>query len=385
MSIFRLKPFRTHPIVRALSSPVWMQVLLPVIMLYLIAGTWAQKEMGLYRATQMFFQDWIFRAGPVPLPGMPVFICILAVNLAAKLVFSSPWRKDRAGIIVAHMGALLLMVGGFLTAVTAREGFIELKPGEMENSVSDYHDRELAVLTAGSGQTLRTWPHDELHKGRILSVPAGGTAGAPEVPFRIEILRTCRNCAIRPRKTGPESGDGWRHAANQLELFPAPLEIEDEINRAGAVIEVQGAGAVHNGRYILFEDMPGFPVIADVKIALRRAQRPLPFAVELIEFRRETHPGTPVARHYESMIRVHDGPASWESRVSMNAPLRYRGYTLYQSSYVQTGRGQKPEISVLAVVWNAGRIFPYLAGSLMCLGMALHFVTGRRLQSGETA
>jgi len=42
----------------------------------------------------------------------------------------------------------------------------------------------------------------------------------------------------------------------------------------------------------------------------------------------------------------------------MNKPLRYKGYTFFQSAYERDQSGE--EITILAVVENKGRIFPYL-------------------------
>ena len=56
----------------------------------------------------------------------------------------------------------------------------------------------------------------------------------------------------------------------------------------------------------------------------------------------------------------------------MNRPLRYRGYTFYQSSYAEDGRGG--ESSTFSVVRNSGRWLPYVASALLFLGLAGHFL-----------
>jgi len=86
-----------------------------------------------------------------------------------------------------------------------------------------------------------------------------------------------------------------------------------------------------------------------------------------------------MAKSYQSRVRIYDGKAQWESLISMNAPLRYKGYTFFQSSFIATPDG---DISVLAVVWNAGRAFPYISGIAMCLGIILHMFVRRRKNKG---
>ena len=55
----------------------------------------------------------------------------------------------------------------------------------------------------------------------------------------------------------------------------------------------------------------------------------------------------------------------------MNAPLEHKGYTLYQASYAELGSG---EATVLAVVQNYGRLFPYISKYYYVHGF---FFTGR--------
>jgi hypothetical protein len=64
----------------------------------------------------------------------------------------------------------------------------------------------------------------------------------------------------------------------------------------------------------------------------------------------------------------------------MNEPMRHKGYTLYQSSFDLSG--EKP-FTVLHVVRNRGRIFPYAASLIMALGLILHLAI--RIRQGAAA
>ncbi len=77
-----------------------------------------------------------------------------------------------------------------------------------------------------------------------------------------------------------------------------------------------------------------------------------------------------MARSYESRVLIHTPELDREVVISMNKPLRYDDYTLYQSSYSQTEQG---ESSTLAVVRNPGRMLPYIASLVISLGMVVHF------------
>ncbi|SVA41121.1 uncharacterized protein METZ01_LOCUS93975, partial [marine metagenome] len=55
--------------------------------------------------------------------------------------------------------------------------------------------------------------------------------------------------------------------------------------------------------------------------------------------------------------------------IQMNEPLRYKGYTFFQSSFIE---GPEGETTVLAVVKNYGRLFPYISSIIMCIGLLFH-------------
>ena len=57
--------------------------------------------------------------------------------------------------------------------------------------------------------------------------------------------------------------------------------------------------------------------------------------------------------------------------IKMNEPLRHRGYTFYQASFLE---GELSDISVLAVVKNYGRLFPYISSIIMCIGILMHLI-----------
>ena len=57
--------------------------------------------------------------------------------------------------------------------------------------------------------------------------------------------------------------------------------------------------------------------------------------------------------------------------IKMNEPLRYKGYTFYQASFIE---GKLKDTSVLAVVKNYGRLFPYISSIIMCFGLLVHMI-----------
>lgn len=98
----------------------------------------------------------------------------------------------------------------------------------------------------------------------------------------------------------------------------------------------------------------------------------LPMTVKLLDFVKSLHPGTDIPRSFSSRVEIAEGGARRQAVISMNRPLRYRGYTLYQSSYAEDARGG--ESSTFLVVRNSGRWLPYAASALLFLGLAGHFL-----------
>ncbi|MCM8794316.1 MAG: cytochrome c biogenesis protein CcsA [Candidatus Omnitrophica bacterium] len=73
-----------------------------------------------------------------------------------------------------------------------------------------------------------------------------------------------------------------------------------------------------------------------VRVEYRSQRMQLPFAVKLLDFKRIDYPGTQIAEEFASDVELIDPRrgAVLRKTVSMNNPIRYRGYTLFQASYI---------------------------------------------------
>ncbi|PIE20185.1 MAG: hypothetical protein CSA66_01115, partial [Proteobacteria bacterium] len=149
---------------------------------------------------------------------------------------------------------------------------------------------------------------------------------------------------------------------------------DHERNRAGLRFRVVGAGAA-DGTYATLQGLrTPESIVVDGKryvIDLRRRRTMLPFQIQLIDFEKRLHPGTGMAKAYSSTINLIENGGSRRVVIAMNEPMRHRGYTFYQSSFVE---GQQGEATVLAVVKNVGRLFPYVSSIIICLGLLLHLL-----------
>ena len=346
----------------------------PAIMLYatawlivlLIVGTLAQKEMGLHLAQQTFFSSWWLSIGPLPLPGGRLTMAVIGVSLALKLLREREWSRKTVGVHVVHLGAVLLFAGGFLTAYFSEEGHLTLKEAETGRLVRDYHAPELAVIETSDPnvEVVTAYAANWLQPGQDLI--------AEDRPFTVTVRAFTRNCEVSRRKSPapPE----YRGMAQRFELVSLPDDPEAERNRAGLSLVIHEPNEIR-GTYLLVEGATVDQTLTvgdrSYRLVLRNEQRQLPFAVELLDFERVVYPGTEKPKHFRSVVHVIDEDGlKRRAVIQMNEPLRHRGYTLYQSSFASG----PVETSVFAVVKNVGRIFPYLSSLVMCAGLLFHLL-----------
>lgn len=96
-----------------------------------------------------------------------------------------------------------------------------------------------------------------------------------------------------------------------------------------------------------------------------------PYTITLLEFKHELYAGTDIPSNFASKIHLSD-PSRGENRdvlIYMNNPLRYRGETFYQASWLPQDKG-----TILQVVRNPASITPYVACSLVALGLITQFL-----------
>jgi len=337
--------------------------ILPLLMVVLVIGTLAQAEMGLFLAQQRYFASWIIWFGYLPFPGGHLLIGLFTLHLFLKFIVASEWRWVKAGIILSHAGALILLVGGLLTALLAREYYMVIPEGQTSPFLYDYHARELMIFE--DDRMVGAIPFEQLQIG---DVPL-------DKSFELSVMQRCTNCLIERREDSAQDfGDAPLHSMAAFMALDSTAPVrEAEANISGVTLQISGSDT--DGIYLAFEAMPK-PVEFQAggqayKILLGKRQTRLPFAIELVDFKKESYPGEVMARAYSADVIVHDGGLNWPAHIAMNKPLRYQGYTFYQSAFERNEQG---EITILAVVENKGRLFPYIGTIVITIGLLLHLI-----------
>ena len=113
---------------------------------------------------------------------------------------------------------------------------------------------------------------------------------------------------------------------------------------------------------------------------------PICFQVFLNKFEVTRYLGTMKAKEYASQVslgRVGDNlkdesKVQFKSMISMNEPLKYEGYTIYQASFQEDEMTGQPVASVFSVNKDPGRAIKYFGSIILSLGIVWLFYQRRK-------
>lgn len=359
------KKLQRHPLLKFCSSLKIALTCLILLFILTLWGTVDQVYSGLYLAQERFFNSFFFLfAGFLPFPGAQLVLWVFFINLVCVALTRLVYRWDQAGVIITHAGLLLFLLAAFVTLHGVEESHLTLQEGEAANVSSAYHDWEVALWKeTDGGKDVIAYDTARLRAGGELSFLEHGLA-----------LTVGHYYPNSEAYTGDPAG--ILNASGIQTLKPVTLNKEPEKNFPGIALTLRGA-TPENVQVLLYggEDKP-LKITKDAQnyfLQLRRKNFPLPFLLRLKDFTVEWHPNTEIARSYKSLVEITlPGGGTREVLISMNEPLRYKDFTLYQASYSVDSAGR--ESSTLAVVKNSGRLLPYVASLVTFAGLAVHFL-----------
>ncbi|MBK7404503.1 MAG: cytochrome c biogenesis protein ResB [Phycisphaerales bacterium] len=95
---------------------------------------------------------------------------------------------------------------------------------------------------------------------------------------------------------------------------------------------------------------------------------PLPFTIQLVDFRKSDYPGSEMAMAFESDVKVTTAEKpQFDFNIHMNHPYTQGGWKVYQSGFVGD------DVTVLQVTRDPGLVLMYVACSTLVLGIILTF------------
>ena len=344
---------------------VWLIVLV-------FFGTIVQKDIGLYAAQMKYFSSWFIWFWFFPLPSGKLTMLVMFINLSCYFVRPNILSSKKIGITTTHFGVILMLVGGGLTSFFSHEGSVVVNEGEKADFYENYYNKEFVIINTSEldSDNFTVFGDPLLVKNNILSHKS--------IPFKVEILDYYVNC--KPVSRIYEGREEFKGMAKNFFLQQLPLEKEYEKNISGIIYKVYNSES-SDGIYLNYIGQPITQTLtqnnSDYMLILRRERTYLPFDLELIDFKKVMHPGTQIAKSYSSLVNLIENDIPRKVLISMNEPLRHRGYTFYQASFIENGLKQT---SVLATVKNHGRLFPYISTIIMCIGILYHmlFMTSKR-------
>lgn len=364
-----------------LSSPTLVTFAVLWLIILLIAGTIEQKYIGLYAAQQKYFASFVLWQWGVPLPATKTTLLVICIGITAKILQPAAWKVKKIGNTLVHAGVLVLLTGTIVTGIGKQEGYLVLDKesdggeyiqGNIKEYMEGYYAAEMVITNGEDVALTHVFKQDQL-------VPAA-TLTTSQLPFNIIIDDFFTNVKIeRVTATSEQyNPDDYTGFAKIFKLSSKKSELNAEENLSGTYFTVTDKQTNQIiGKYSIFENMPIIQSItyADVvyQVIMRPQRTPLPFRIELVDFRVDYHPASAVASSYKSEVLLYDKQFNNGQRqvIEMNKPLRYKEWTVYQSGFSQTEQGNK-ETSILVAVKNSGRLMPYIAGLIISFGLLVH-------------
>jgi hypothetical protein len=357
---------------RILTSLRLTVALLALGLVLVFWGTLAQVHLGLYKAQNDFFRSFFIYWSPagsnwrIPIfPGGYFIGWLLLINLfAAHFRYYRPGQR-KYGIVLIHLGVVLLLVGQLLTDVFSSESTMHLRNGDTKNYSEAARQFELAVVD-------KTDPDSD----KVVAIPGGrlqrgGDLTNPELPFTVRVKTYYPNSSLTQSATpGYEEvspGIWWRG-------LPHETDTDKRDMPSGAVELLTPQGSL--GMFLVSAYLTRPQEVTcngrQCQLSLRPVRFYKPFQIHLVEFKHDKYPGTDIPKNFSSRVRVRR-PDTGEDRevlIYMNNPLRYAGETYYQASFDTDDQG-----TILQVVHNPSWLTPYFSCVMVGAGLIVQFLT----------
>jgi len=366
-----LKIFR--PFLDTFVSIKLTVVLIAFSIILVFAATLDQVNLGIWGIQQKWFRTFFvyqdFRGILVPIfPGGYTIGGLLLINLIAAHIRRFKLELKKLGLLLTHFGLIILLVGELLSGIWQEDFYLRLDQGETKNYAESHLHNELAIIDT-----------TDANFDQVVAIPEAllarrGSIQHPKLPFLVTTKAYYPNASLFMREPGgPPSlattGIGLRAVA-----APRPITYkQNENNLPAAYIEFTGS-----------ETPPGIFLVSTAlgssqsfqyggrtwSISLRPQRLYKPFSLTLLKFSHDRYAGTEIPKNFSSRLRLNttDDQNGREVLVYMNNPLRHAGLTFYQAGFENNDR-----TTVLQVVRNPSWLLPYVACSLISLGLLGQF------------
>ena len=384
-------PKSVNPAVRVFHAIASLKVtvgLLAGAMLIVLWGTLAQVDFGIDIVVPNYFRSFlawiplkiiflrqIDSEFLVPFPGGWAWGAAMLLNLAAAHALRFKLSIKKVGIWMIHSGLIVLMLGELVTGLASVESRMVIEEGRTTSFLQDHRLCELAFVDASDSATDHTVvvPERLLHQ-------AGRTIINPGLPANVKVVEFMANSSLLERipdgiQNRATRGAGLRDVV-QKEKVVSGVDKEGEGDVPSVYFELLDKTSGESlGVWLASEHLKDQRVEIAGKtyeMSLRPKRTYLPYSFHLSKFTHDVYEGTDKPKDFRSYVHISEPASNTErdTEIYMNTPLRFRGKTFFQGGFLppRLGRG-----TVLQVVDNPGRLLPYVACSLVSLGMLVHF------------
>jgi hypothetical protein len=363
-------------------------VFLSLACLLVFIGTIAQVQEGLYAAQERYFRSlfiwWQVPGASFKLPVLPggyLVGGVLLINLIVAYIKRFSFTKKKIGLLIIHIGLVLLFVGQFATDMLSKESAMALFEGETKNYSEDFRANELVLIDKSS-----TTDKERVHSIPMSMVKENGEIRDSSLPVALRVHKYWHNADLLERGSNapPMAIPSGATAGNLKDILviPAPIVTDmDRRNMPAGVVEVIEGGKSHGS--FLVSSLIARPerIVINGKqyeLAMRFKRYYHPFSITLIKATHEKYVGTEIPKNFASRVRVDNASANEarETVIYMNNPLRYSGLTFFQfqmgADEARMRPGERPS-STFQVVKNPSWLTPYLSCVLVAVGLIIQF------------
>jgi hypothetical protein len=378
--------------IEALASLKLTVTLLALSIVLVFCGTLAQLDHGIWAVVNSYFRSF-FVLIPVliffprtyhippsivfPFPGGWAIGSLLLVNLVAAHATRFKVSLKRTGILLIHAGLIVLMMGELVTGIFAIEGNMSIATGQSANYVEQNENMELAVVTRADAQ------HDELTSvpvSRLRKLKKDDVIRDAYLPFDIAVVKYMPNTGDLVSPTKGSVNLATKGVGLNVVAVEQPegvgVDPDQKFDMPSAYLDFREKGTDESlGVYMVTSLSLREPQVVksdgvNYEISLRPHRDYKDYTLHLEEFTHTVYPGTNVPKEFKSRIQLVD-PDHHEDRevlIYMNQPLRYQSETFYQAGVLGRDEG-----TILQVVHNPGSLLPYIACTMVIVGLAVHF------------
>lgn len=321
----------THPMITIL--------LLLIISCIIVIGTLYEVKFGILAAHQKFYNSWLILFwGFVPFPGLRLLMSITFVHLLLSICQKTKLNLRSILLSFVHIGVLIFVTGALLSGYMKYEFTLPLMEGEISEQIYSTNQWTLVAFSndPNSNMNPTRWSIDKLKKEQV-------------------IFNSHEKVTFLNRTTYSHENKDFHSQTGHYPIVYLKTSQQNEPIKIESMSE-QPTALQLNGQQLYFQIVP--------------TEMILPFKIQLIKFTEEKHPGSMIARSYESQVRVYENGTTRDVKIAMNRPFRIQGYSFFQSGFqIQDNK----YVSVFAVVKNSGRLFPYIAGLILCFSLLFYF------------